>query len=58
MHEASQPPDTPLVHGMSCVLKLPDHLPNALEQGGQDLLVDQRHEVNAQHRIALRVVAA
>jgi hypothetical protein len=55
-HEAHQPPDALLVHGMALVLQVPGHLPDAIERGVQKLLVDQQHEVEVHRRLALRRV--
>jgi hypothetical protein len=55
-HETHQPPDALFVHGMTLVLQAPRHLPNAVERGVQELLVDQQHEIEVHRRLALRRV--
>lgn len=53
---AHQAADAFLVHGMALVLQVPRHLPDNVERGIQELLVDQQHEVEVHRRFALRRV--
>jgi len=55
-HHAHQPPDALFVHGMTLVLQVPCHLPDAVERGVQELLVDQQHQVEEHRGLALRRV--
>jgi len=53
-HEAPQPPDAFLVHGMALVLQVPGHLADPIERSVQELPVDQQHEVEVHRCLALR----
>ena len=55
-HEAHQPPDAFLVHGMALVLQVPGHLPHTVKRGLQELLVDQQHQIKIHRGFALRRV--
>ena len=46
-HEAHQPPDALFVHGMAFVLQVPRHLPDPIERGLEELLVDHPHQSRA-----------
>ncbi len=43
---------------MAVVLQVPGHLPDTVEWGLQDLLVDQVHQGEVQFSLARRLVAA
>jgi hypothetical protein len=56
-HEPLQTRDTLLVHLKALVLQVPGYLPDAVEQGFQELLVDHLHQRQVRLGLALwRVV--